>query len=298
LIARVGLAIALAAVAAGCRRAGTTGDLAVATRAIPSAGAGSLYWDQCQANGVPFPPPWGRKTIGDGAGQWKARGTLDDSYITPLPVDIYTMTSTSPAGLCAIAIRADGTFDVLCQGTNGKTCFWEALPDFWPQHGVASPPPRLPTGEIPIVGLVPGAPDQSVQCTECHAGENAFVTHTTAGHPTNRRALAGWMPGAVYTPIVPKDWIPNAAVLSASDYPRSCLGGCHDVGSPAGAGRLPRLRDVDVHFCDLLREVTSRPASRGGMPPGVADCKPGVDCPLDADADVKRMLASCGPARP
>src|SRR5262245_36816305 len=84
-------------------------DLEVATRTIDSTGGGLRYWSQCEANGVPFPPPWGRSTIGDGVGQWKARGTLDDSYITPLPVDVYTMTSTSPPGVCAIAIRADGT---------------------------------------------------------------------------------------------------------------------------------------------------------------------------------------------
>jgi hypothetical protein len=298
LIKRGAFAGVIVLVAVACRRGGVATD-AVATRAIDSTGGGRQYGSQCQAHDVPFPPPWGRATLGDGVGQWTARGTLDDSYITALPVDVYTTTSTSPPGVCALAIRADGTFDVICQGTNGKTCFWEAAPSFWPTHGIHPPPPQLPTNgdvaAIPIVGLVPAAPDQSVQCTQCHAGENAFITHLTPGHPTNQRALVGWMPSTIYTPIVPKDWPRNGGALSTSDYPRSCLGGCHGVGGPAGAGRLPRLRGLDLHFCDLLRKVVSIPASRGGMPPGVADCTPSVDCPLDVDVEVKNLLASCGP---
>jgi hypothetical protein len=300
----VAIAIAVAVViAVGLRRDGgglATEDLDVASRALDSAGGGLSYASQCRANDVPLPRPWGRTTLGDGVDQWKARGTLDDSYIGPLPVDVYTLTSTSPPGVCAIALRADGTFDVLCQGTNGKACFWEADPNFWPKHGLPPPRPRLPNGgaaepaDLAIVGVIPAAPDQSVPCTQCHAGENAFITHTTAGHPTNQRALAGWRPSTIYTPIVPKEWPPNTVALSTRELPRSCLGGCHDLGGPAGAGRLPRLRGIDVHFCDLLKTVTSIPASRGGMPPGVADCTPTVDCPLDVDADVKRMVASCG----
>jgi hypothetical protein len=299
-LSRVTVAVATAGVSAlvvaACILGGTaTDDLEVATRTIDSTGGGLQYWRQCQANDVPFPRPWGRSTIGDGIGRWKAQGTLDDSYITRLPVDVYMMASTSPPGVCAIAIRADGTFDVICQGTNGKACFWEADPNFWAKHGFRLPPPRVPEdADISIVGLVPAAPDQAVQCTQCHAGENAFLTHVTLGHPTNQRALAGWMPSTIYTPIVPKAWSRNGGALSTGDYPRSCLGGCHDVGTPAGAGRLPRLRGLDVHFCDILTTVTSIPASRGGMPPSVPDCTPSVDCPLDVDAEVKNMVASCG----
>ena len=296
----IAFAIAGTLIVAARARHGGPADRAsapeIATRTIDSVAGGQRYWEQCRHNGVPFPPPWGRSTVGDGPGQWKARGTMDDSYITSLPVDVYTLSSTSPSGVCAIAIRADGTFDVLCQGTNGRACFGEAGPNFWPKHGVNPPPPRLPANGISLVGLVPAAPDQRVQCTQCHAGENAFLTHTTAGHPTNQRALAGWMPSAVYTPIVPRDWSRENRALSTRDYPSSCLGGCHDVGSPAGGGRLPRTRGAAREFCDLLRTVTSLPASRGGMPPGAADCKATVDCPLDIDADVKRLVAGCGPA--
>lgn len=292
-------AVALAAgliVAARARRHARANDVELAMRTIDSVAGGQRYWEQCQANGVPFPPPWGRATVGDRAGQWKARGTVDDSYITSLPVDIYTSTSTSPPGVCAIAIRADGTFDVLCQGASGKACFWEAEPSFWPKHGIDARPPKLPADGIAIVGLVPAAPDQRVQCTQCHAGENAFLTHTTAGHPTNQRALPGWMPSGPYTPVVPKEWARDNQVLSTRDYPTSCLGGCHDA--PRGGGRLPRVRGAAREYCDLLRSVTSIAASRGGMPPGVADCTTTVDCPLDVDADLKTLIASCGPASP
>jgi hypothetical protein len=289
-------AITLAAssiAAARARRHAGANDVEIVTRTIDSVAGGQPYWEQCRANDVPFPPPWGRATVGDGAGQWKARGTVDDSYITSLPVDIYTSTSTSPPGVCAIASRADGTFDVLCQGANGKACFWEAEPNFWRKHGVRVPPPHLPERELSIVGLVPAAPDQRVQCTACHAGENAFLTHTTVGHPTNQRTLPGWLPAGVYTPIVPKEWARTNLVLSTRDYPSSCLGGCHD--SRRGGGRLPRVRGAAREYCDLLRSVTSISASRGGMPPGEADCTTTVSCPLDVDADLKKLIASCGP---
>jgi hypothetical protein len=294
--AAVAIASALIVAARSQRHAAPANDVEIAMHTIDSVGGGQRYWEQCEANDVPFPRPWGRATVGDAAGQWRARGTVGDSYITSLPVDVYTLTSTSPPGVCAIASRADGTFDVLCQGANGKACFWEAEPSFWRKHGIGVPPPRLPENAISIVGLVPAAPDQRVQCTVCHAGENAFLTHTTAGHPTNQRALPGWMPAGPYTPIVPKDWARQNLVLSTRDYPSSCLGGCHD--SRRGGGRLPRVRGAAREYCELLRSVTSISASRGGMPPGVADCTTTVDCPLNVGADLKELVASCGPASP
>jgi hypothetical protein len=300
LIQRVAVAVAVVVAIAGAsifaarrgRHAARANDVEIVLPTIDSVGGGRRYWEQCAANEVPFPAPWGRATVGDGPGQWKARGTVDDSYITSRSVDIYTLTSTRPPGVCAIASRADGTFDVLCQGTNGKACFWEAEPGFWRTRGISVHPPRLPESELPIVDLVPAAPDQRVQCTECHAGENAFLTHTTANHPTNQRALTGWMPAGTYTPIVPKEWARGNLVLSTRDYPNACLGGCHDTRR--GGGRLPRVRGAARGYCDLLRSVTSTPSSLGGMPPSAADCTRLVDCPLDVDAEVKEVVASCG----
>jgi hypothetical protein len=127
-------------------------------------------------------------------------------------------------------------------------------------------------------------------------GRERLLTHTTAAHPTNQRALPGWMPAGPYTPIVPKEWARTNLVLSPRDYPSSCLGGCHD--SRRGGGRLPRVRGAAREYCELLRTVTSIPASRGGMPPGASDCTRMVDCPLAVEADLKKLVATCGPASP
>ena len=85
MIKRIALAAAIAMavsliVAARARRGGARAHgIEIATRTIDSVAGGQRYWEQCQANDVPFPPPWGPSTFGESVGRWKARGTIGDS---------------------------------------------------------------------------------------------------------------------------------------------------------------------------------------------------------------------------
>ncbi len=261
--------------------------------------SGAAYAAECLAKGVPLPPKWGGSP-----NLWTARGHLSDPFERDpndtsdksLEGDISSyQATTAPTGLCVINAHNGGLFSVICQGTNGKACFWEGpnqsrVP---PTTAVvlADPSPSVPQTFVKSGTELPGG---SNQCTQCHAGQNVFIAHVDTSQggggtsPLNLRFLTGWMPPNIwYEPIVATGWRENPGPDTLRGYPTStsgCLGsGCHSTAT--GGGLFPALSTDSSVYCDLLNKVADRPASMGGM--GNFACTPHLNCPAENDPFVQ-----------
>jgi hypothetical protein len=273
------------------------GGEASQSSALITTRSGSDYANQCAAAGVPLPPPWGAYMNGlEGTGHsWQYRNpkSVTDSYTGFEAADVYYyVATTAPTGVCVIAAHTGptgaGAFDMICQGSNGKACFWED-----PLRSPAAPT------DVPIdlVSVLPGgAALPSPTCTTCHAGQNAFITHPIGNHPLNLTGLADWMPSSYFEPLFPRGMPQNSAPLHPEAYPASTSNctGCHAQGAQAKAGQLP---DVTVPaytggYCSLLNAIVHLPGSQGGMPPNNT-CTNGT-CTADSDPFVQALLARCG----
>jgi hypothetical protein len=203
--------------------------------------------------------------------------------------------------LCVIAAHYDegpSSFDVICQGKNGKACFWESF----------SAPYDPPATPIYITSMDSGtalASNGHDMCTKCHAGRNAFITHfgTTDGLNGQNDPWGmhdQWMPtsSSWYTPIVPTGWLENPGPSNAG-YPSTCTG-CHSAGGAAGP--FPTLRTPEFageKYCKILDRVVHSPGTEGGMPPTTrCSSRDAANCPANTDPQVQEMLAACGKALP
>jgi hypothetical protein len=300
-------AVALATLAAGCDPQVTPGDPAApevetvrSAQTIISTGT-AAYDTECENNLVPLPPPWGTKSLGDGtSGSWKSTGPYNDTYLDFDGGAIYYAKMTAPAGICVINAHTSsgscGSFDLICQGANGKACFWE---------GNQSPtPPTTPIALLP--SFLQGGTDlesntpTATSCPSCHAGENAFIAHEAPNHPLNLGSI--WMPSAPnwMNPLVKAQSIQNPQPLANqfASYPTSTSGctTCHVTGN---GGRFPLLSAYAesghlMDYCDILAKVSNMPGSTSGMPIGNM-CRPNVNCALQTDPFVRAMLATCPP---
>jgi hypothetical protein len=272
---------------------------------------GTAYRDQCVTNQVPMPVPWSTANLGTGPNKWNQMGGYSDGYTANPFATIYMMESSTPPGICAANVNQEGLFSVICQGANGKACFWEADMNYWPTIGQNPPPPQITSQAVVIAGSsFPSAPTPgTAQCTICHAGENAFITHLNLDHPTNQNLVPYWMPtdgNSKFDPIVPSWWYQNTGTTQTADYPAICLG-CHTTPTPQQTfrgGRFPPLQVSAFNtplgsnaWCTILKAVVNRPGGQGGMPPS-SICTPNVDCPAQTDASVQAMLAKCGTGLP
>ena len=301
----------LAGCSAGDPAANSEEDVAAVQSQVINDSIGAQYESDCLAVGVPLPPPWGQdKTAANPTTTpikpWTLRGSYKDSYNASLNGTIYTAQLTGPSGLCVINAHVGGglvgLFDIICQGNNGKTCFWEG-----------GQPPGLSSKTVPMragstwapagSGSTPigaGGPSTRI-CTHCHGGQNAFLSHRLAGHPLDLNGINYWMP-PWYDPLTPTATAQNPGPETFAGYPAStsatsCLT-CH-TSSTSGAGGFPRLSQAEIgqsfgdsSYCAVLKEVTSRPGSTGGMPPN-ANCRYGIDCAAQTDPFVMAMLSTC-----
>jgi hypothetical protein len=266
-------------------------NVEVTRSAITSTYSGAMYASQCLTDGVPLPPSWGTTTIGGNFWKTNPNGdkTFHDGFGGIQAGDVYFYVSNSaPQGLCVIAAHYDGPFDVICQGTNGRACFWEG-----PNLVIPPNPPLVIAGSGYSAGIK-GGTDLPSHCTACHAGQNIFIAHNIANHPLNLAGTLGWMPsgGGYANPIAPPGWPQTTA--STANYPAACTG-CHQANA---AGAFPQLDTAQFggeNYCNILQKVTSLPGSQGGMPP-TAQCDPdnGIPCTQGDDPAIKKMLAACG----
>jgi hypothetical protein len=215
----------------------------------------------------------------------------------------YVSTSRRAPGLCvANARRRSGYtdfFGVICQGTNGKVCFWDQgrsckdLPGCFPftDHlvlplsGGAVTIASATAGRAPTAGPrwvggagLPGSAADSNRegvCSDCHAGENAFVNHPgTAtdilaasanrwGGPRHLPAREYWFPTQWPDPIVPSfdsetqgAWPENPGPGPLSQAGSACFD-CHRRGG--AGGRFPSVSKQLPGYCDrVLGTATNR----------------------------------------
>jgi hypothetical protein len=296
------LVLAAAAAAAGCGDAGSDAQQVDAAEieqvgevssSLVASGSGTVYRDQCVGANVPVPPDFSTTTTTNGT--WVKQGqTVSDGFANAgIGTDVYMHVSTNPntPGRCAIAAHfgPGEPFSVLCQGANGKACFWES--------NTQTPFPTA-TPVVIAGSSFPGGTALTSRCTVCHMGQNAFITHNMAGHPLNR-SDPYWMTSGWYEPILPAGWTNDGP--STTNYPPSCTT-CHSSGGVGGG--LPNLQSPQLlaggdNYCSILRKVTNIPASQGGMPPNSTCSAPDApDCPAHNDPYVQVMLAACGQTIP
>ena len=236
------------------------------------------YSKECADNGVPVPPPWGSP-------EWRHVGRLSTTYLVPphafpnADSEIWSYVPTSGSmGLCIAnpivndsshvtqvdyphagqTVSAADALGIICQGLATPTrkshaCFWDN----------AGPVPLTPTPPIGVANVTyfvapPSLPDGN-RCTDCHAGENAWITHPgqavdtaktdfNTTHSPNFTSQDNW-----YKPLVQSNWPQNPEPLPAQTGNKLCSE-CHRTSA---AGRLPNVagpvaRDRLPKFCSFL----------------------------------------------
>lgn len=137
------------------------------------------YMESCRAKGVPVPPDWKQSSS-----EWESHGDLKTILLTPNTLEKVTVDETTFAsvwsyaspdvrGACIALGRSGGSFQVICQSaTTGYACFWG--------NNARSPGTgwNPETAEVSIASLndpVQGFAADTVPCTACHRGNNAFL---------------------------------------------------------------------------------------------------------------------------
>lgn len=139
----------------------------------------SNYMESCRAKGVPVPPDWKQASS-----EWESHGNLKTILLTPNTLEKVTVDETTFAsvwsyaspnvrGACIALGRSGGSFQIICQSaTTGYACFWGNDP----RSSSTSWTPE--TADVSIASLrdpAQGFAADSVPCTECHRGNNAFL---------------------------------------------------------------------------------------------------------------------------
>jgi|GEM_PF-5651494 len=135
----------------------------------------SPYMTKCKEQQVPVPPVWGTS-------EWVYKGNLDtvfDADKKQYPTtEVWVYVSDQPKGICyALPRKKDantiGLLGMICQGENGKACFWD------------NKEPGTNTLITPANGMDPAKEADGSnlieKCVDCHRGDNAFlITPKTA----------------------------------------------------------------------------------------------------------------------
>ncbi|MDC8016172.1 hypothetical protein [Tahibacter soli] len=262
------------------------GDGGVKTATVNS---GVNYTNECIAAGVPIPPSIGVMDPAGLAG-WKSQGFIPQAlqFIVNTPAELRTYRSMSPLGMCYALPRYSNNLmttvaldGVICiSEVTSKVCIWDnqmSGTTFSFAAGAQIPigAPNLmvdPLGRYQAGGneLLGG---QGGVCTDCHAGENPYITHPKANlgaylweNLWQVQNLPTFAPNR-YDPLVPAAWPQNQFSQTFATVPAVCSG-CHVKFS---AGRFPHLSNQLPGYCGTILP--------GGynttMPPGV----PGTQVP-------------------
>jgi len=294
--------------------------MAAPAQAATTSKSGQAYVDECDANGVPTPPPWNYELAWHEVGSdWiKLDGVLETSLAggetenglpsgRPIHTEVFYFESTSPAGICYALPRGvwevgevpeDGPpayiqlMGIICQGrVTGKACFWDSGVNYI--GGGLPPGQTLNFGDgidNDVNGTVTvfaggGSLSDRDQCTGCHMGENVFLVH-----PDTQLGIPSEFPNAWYEPIVPGGWPQNPPpkTLNAGGGCVSCHAG------PTNGGRLPQLSTETETYCDRILAGTWGVT----MPRNLVPFDPENTTPeFDLDwANYYQLLDDCGKA--
>jgi hypothetical protein len=231
---------------------------------------GQAYINECMANQVPIPPTIGVLDPAGTAG-WKSQGFIPTStqFIVQSPAEVRTYKSTSPAGMCYALPRYDPSQStvnldgVIClSAVTSKACFWDNqmagsgfsfpagthIPIGVPNTAI-DPSGRYQAGGFELLGGSGGV------CTDCHAGENPYITHPKADlgggvlWETLRtvQGLPTFAPNR-YDPLVAAAWPQNDLSQADPTVPPACSA-CHQKGD---AGRFPHLSNQLPGYCGTI----------------------------------------------
>ena len=231
---------------------------------------GQAYINECMANKVPIPPTIGVLDPAGTAG-WKSQGFIPTStqFIVQSPAEVRTYKSTSPAGMCYALPRYDSTQTtvnldgVIClSAETSKACFWDNqmsgstfpfpagthIPIGVPDTTI-DPSGRYQAGGFELLGGAGGV------CTDCHAGENPYITHPKADlgggvlweSLRTVQGLPTFAPNR-YDPIVAAAWPQNDLSQAEPTVPTACSA-CH---VKLDAGRFPHLSNQLPGYCGTI----------------------------------------------
>jgi hypothetical protein len=235
--------------------------------------SGQAYINECMDAKVPIPPTINQMDPAGLTG-WKSQGFIPptEQFIGGTPAEVRTYKSTSPAGMCyALPRYSDATKTtvaldgVICLSQEtSKACFWDNS-----RNGSSFSFPagtRIPIG-VPNTTIDPagryqaGGAELAIGnpggvCTDCHAGENPYITHpksnlgggvlweSLSAAPQN---LPTFAPNR-FNPLVAASWPQNRFSQTGSTVPNVCKG-CHTNG---GAGRFPHLSNQLPGYCGTV----------------------------------------------
>lgn len=236
---------------------------------VTSAG-GEAYVRECRAAGVPVPNAmFSSEWDSDRRGKAFAGEFLPERVVKQ--AELWSFTSTSPAGVCLALPRypnASGVSNqatplgIICLGTqSNKACFFD------------NPRGREFTRNVEVsINEFRGGADLVAnaqgECTDCHAGENPFIVHPDKiAFRGLRISGTGW-----YEPIVDARWLqnPGPSVLldAVSSGPAVDSPGPGVAGQPAGAcnschahgnaGRFPEVSRRMPGYCEIVLQAAAR----------------------------------------
>ena len=241
----------------------------------PTVNQGAAYIAECIAASVPIPPTINQMDPNGTAG-WKSQGFIPQAlqFIVGTPAELRSYKSSSPLGMCYAlprytnnAMTTVGLDGVICLSqVTSKVCIWD---NQMAQVGFPFPAgQQIPIG-VPNLGIDPVGRYQAGGnellngsggiCTDCHAGENPYITHPDANlgpaiwsslrlPPQNLPTISPWR----YDPLVPAAWPQNQLSQAAPNVLGAC-NGCHKKLTAGGtAGRFPHLSNQLVDYCGTI----------------------------------------------
>ncbi|MFQ3246240.1 MAG: hypothetical protein ACI9SP_002892 [Arenicella sp.] len=198
------------------------------------------YIESCLKLGVPAPEEWQR-----GGSEWKFEGPLLRNFLNLGQfTEVWTFEDDNPDGICvalprynqdpeSIASAGSSAVGIICLGREtGNACYYD-------------------TGEVEanqsleLNKFVNGSNVSNGVCSDCHAGENPFITHSIGPLDLGSKTRSPkW-----HVPFIRDDYPQNPGPLTLLDQVTLSAGqsSCLDCHNPGIAGRFPDILALNLH---------------------------------------------------